>query len=119
MIEGNSENGINHEIEPNPPALTNGNHEHNKEPEELPPRSPRTPKTPPKQETPTEESASQQKRSSTSSSRGRSSASSRPTTGYGKNRTGSEDQPQGNFLSIKGMWIIFFQFAGNFGAVGL
>ena len=93
MIEGNSENGINHEIEPNPP-LTNGNHEHTKELEEVP-HPPRAPKTPPKQETPTEESASQQKRSSTSSSRGRSSASSRPTTGYGKNRTGSEDQPQG------------------------
>ena len=27
VIEGNGENGINHDIEPNPP-LTNGNHEH-------------------------------------------------------------------------------------------
>jgi len=110
VIEGNGENGINHDIEPNPP-LTNGNHEHKQEEES---RSPRTPKTPPKQETPrsyaevtaTEEPAPPQKRSSTSRSRERSSASSRPesrpdskpdsrpTTGYGKSRTGPDDLPQ-------------------------
>merc|ERR1712008_108797 len=40
VIEGNGENGINHDIEPNPP-LTNGIHEHKQEEES---RSPRTPK---------------------------------------------------------------------------
>jgi len=100
VIEGNAENGINHKIQP----LTNGNHTAEIEPEE-----PQETKnggtdlfkehlaTSNKHET--EESISDKRKSSASSSRTKS-GSSRPHTGYGKTRTNAEDsQDQNSELS--------------------
>lgn len=87
VIEGNAENGINHEIEPTQSQpLTNGNHHQEVGPADD--DKPSTPKTPPAP-APTKEEPQSSRKTSSAASRSRS-GSSRPTTGYGKNRTTDE-----------------------------
>lgn len=91
VIEGNAENGINHEIEPsssNHQPLTNGNHNQEGGEDE----KPATPKTPPAGAAsvpPKEPEQPAARKTSSAASRSRS-GSSRPTTGYGKTRTAEE-----------------------------
>jgi hypothetical protein len=77
VIEARGENGISHDLKPDP--VTNGNHKATAD-ESSPEEDPKS------------------KRPSTSSRRRKDSSSkdssSRPETGYGKHRTGSDERPQ-------------------------
>ena len=96
VIERPSENGTSHEHPTSAVSapLTNGNHEHENQPDSLH-SSAGTPKTPP-----THKEESEEVKETTTTKRpvssGRSrSGSSRPITGYGKTRTSTSDETAG------------------------